>query len=168
MAVTYKRYAAGTRAKHNGQRFEQLIENSCKVYARKGIAVISKTPEPFRVEKHIGGGKFIGHYEKTAQPDFKGVIKGGQTVIFEAKHTDDTQIKQTAVTEAQADSFRTHEVMGARCFVLVSMGTTNTTYYRIPWSVWDNMQEHFGHRHIKAAEAAEYQIHIRNGILQFL
>ena len=71
-----------------GAFFEQMINGACDFYRSRQIADIEKTPEPMRPIKDLGGGKFIAHYTKAAQADFKGFLFGGQTVMFEAKHTD--------------------------------------------------------------------------------
>lgn len=36
-----------------GRLFENLIDQACLYYKNKGIAMIEKTPEPFRVKKLI-------------------------------------------------------------------------------------------------------------------
>lgn len=164
--MEYINQLRGARSKQTGQAFENIISDACRYYSAVGTAEIYKTPEPFRVERHVNGGKFIGHYEKAAQPDFKGVLRGGRAVLFEAKYTDSDRIKQDAVTEAQNEAFKRHAKLGARCFVLVSFGFRR--YYRIPWDVWERMRQLFGHRFMTTEDAAQYEIHTRNGILHFL
>ena len=82
-----KRQLLGKIAKARGKQFESRIDDSFAYYAQKGFAIIEKTPEPMHPTKNLGNGKFIAYYEKQAQPDYKGTIKGGRTVMFEAKFT---------------------------------------------------------------------------------
>lgn len=76
-----KRQLLGKIAKARGKQFESRIDDSFAYYAQKGFAIIEKTPEPMHPTKNLGNGKFIAYYEKQAQPDYKGTIKGGRTVM---------------------------------------------------------------------------------------
>ena len=133
----------------------------------KGIAEIEKTPEPIRqIGAKDGKGQFKACYQKRAQPDFKGTLTGGQSVVFEAKHTDGEKIQQSAVTEEQRRRLSAHYELGAKVFVLVSAGFEN--FYRVPWGVWLDMSRRFGHKHMTLTELEPYRIMHHNGILRFL
>lgn len=85
------RQLQGYRSRDLGQAFENMVEASCLQLKIQKAALIEKTPEPFRVtdKKYDRAGKFLGFlgfFTKPAQPDFKGFVYGGQTVMFEAKH----------------------------------------------------------------------------------
>lgn len=82
-----KRQWQGAVSKARGRQFEEQIDAAFEYYRNQGSAIIEKTPEPMRPIKNLGAGKFIAFFERKAQPDYKGVIKGGQAVIFEAKFT---------------------------------------------------------------------------------
>ena len=90
-----KRQLLGKIAKVRGKQFESRIDDSFAYYAQKGFAIIEKTPEPMHPTKNLGNGKFIAYYEKQAQPDYKGTIKGGRTVMFEAKFTAADRMEQS-------------------------------------------------------------------------
>lgn len=156
----------GARNRASGQHFEEMIEAACRNYRLKELAEIDKTPEPFKVERHVGQGKFVGHYVKQAQPDFKGTERGGRSIVFEAKHTEQGKIEQSVVSDEQTRALTRHEKMGAKCFVLVSFDFR--LFYRFPWDVWKNMRQHFGHKHITPEEADQYRIRYTNGVLDFL
>lgn len=81
--------------------FLMHVMHICKA----GIADIQKTPEPFRVTRNLGKGRFEGHFIHCAQPDYKGIMMNGQGIIFEAKYTDHDRIMQNAVTETQVKKF---------------------------------------------------------------
>ena len=54
-----------------GKDWEKIIERSCTYYRDKGIADIEKTPEPMKILRDLGGGRFIACFEKAAQADYQ-------------------------------------------------------------------------------------------------
>lgn len=139
-----------------GQTFEKIIEAACREYSLKGAANIEKTPEPMRVIKRLDKGRFVAVFEKKAQPDFKGTLDGGQTVVFEAKSSEGDRILQRAVTPTQTESLNIHWAMGATVFVLVCMN--RETYYRVPWEVWRKMKTHYGRLYMNLEELKAFEI----------
>ena len=85
----------GAVSRAQGKHFEEYIDLSLRYYEQRGEAVVEKTPEPMRPTKDLGNGKFIAYYEKAAQPDYKGTLKGGRAVVFEAKYTHSAQMEQS-------------------------------------------------------------------------
>ena len=157
----------GAKAHAQGKHFEDYISASLRFYERIGQAVIEKTPEPMRPTKNLGNGKFIAYYEKAAQPDYKGVIKGGKAVIFEAKFTSSDRIEQTRVTVDQSTRLDDYEKLGAICFVLAGFGSGEV--FRIPWSVWKSMKDIFGRKYVKPEELDIYKVKLgRDGQLLLL
>ena len=118
-----KRQLLGKIAKARGKQFESRIDDSFAYYAQKGFAIIEKTPEPMHPTKNLGNGKFIAYYEKQAQPDYKGTIKGGRTVMFEAKFTAADRMEQSRVLQSQQDYMDRHQALGARCFVIAGFSS---------------------------------------------
>lgn len=157
----------GARNKANGQDFEKIIEQACEYYSDRGVAEIEKTPEPMKVIGSQGGGKFTSVYEKKAQPDFKGTLKGGRSIVLEAKVTTTGKLEQSVVTEEQGKRLDRHERAGAACYVLVSFGFI--LFYRIPWAVFKRMKELFGRKYIIPSDnLAEYAVKRNQGVLRFL
>ncbi|WP_343121121.1 Holliday junction resolvase RecU [Intestinimonas butyriciproducens] len=156
----------GARNRASGAFFEDAILRVCRHYWLSGQAAIDKTPEPMQPIKDLGGGRFVAHYAKKAQPDFQGNLQGGRSVCFEAKHTDSDRIKQSAVTNEQAAVLDVKEALGALCFVLVSFGFRE--FYRVPWAVWRDMRAHFGHKYMTPEEGAAYRLPVTMGLLLFL
>ena len=115
----------GKQARVAGGYFENIVSASCDYYLSRGLAKIEKTPEP-----------------KQAQPDYGGTLKGGRSIYFEAKHTDDERIEQRRLTQEQQDDLEAHHKLGAIAFVLVSVSLTD--FYRVPWPVWRDMAEIYG------------------------
>ena len=146
-----------------GQSFEDIISDSLTYYFEKGYASIEKTPEPMRVIKQNKDHTFTAVYTKKAQPDYKGVLLGVQTIIFEAKYTSNDRIRQDAVTKEQEMLFERYQKMGAQCFVMVCM--QGADFYRVPWDIWKGMKEMFGHKYMSKEELERYRIEMRQVLL---
>lgn len=141
----------------NGLYFESILKQACEYYFIQGRAHIEKTPEPMRpISKQQRDGSFTAVFEKKAQADFKGTLMGGRAVAFEAKHTDTSQIQQTAVNSEQEKFLNREEQMGAICFVIVSFGFTD--FFRVPWSEWKRMKEKYGRKYLKPEDIEQFRI----------
>ena len=129
-----------------GMAFEEIIQNACNAYRRLGVALIDKTPEPIkqlgRMDKK---GQFKACYQKQAQVDFKGVMKPGVPIAFEAKITSLERINQAVVKEWQMDYLMDFDQCGGVAFILFGLGGK---YYRMPAFTWNNMKEIFGRKYI--------------------
>lgn len=147
----------GRHNKKMGDMFESLIENSLAWYKDNNIAIVEKTPEPIKVLGNLDRkGHFKACFKKKAQPDFKGVLKGGQCVVFEAKYTESNKITYGAVTEVQEELLRDYNSLGAFTFVLVSFELER--FYRIPWFVWATMKERYKRKYILEDELSRWKI----------
>ena len=150
-----------------GEHFENIIAASLSWYEDRGVACIEKTPEPM---KPLGApdrqGRFLACYTKVGQPDFKGTLAGGRSVVFEAKHTDDDRIKYDRLTDEQVEKLNMHHELGALAFVLVSFGLQD--FYRIPWEVWRDMKKIYGRKYIKQEEVEQYRVKYMSGVLKLL
>ena len=124
----------------DGAYFENIINNSCDWYKKRGIAFIEKTPEPMHVVRPFQTGGFMAFFEKQAQPDYKGTIKGGLSVVFEAKYTSKDKIEYKRLTDTQLNSLYLHYNLGAIAFILVYMGLQD--FYKVPFDVWYNMKKY--------------------------
>lgn len=156
----------GTKSKAAGAAFEDTINVACSYYRDKGIAYIEKTPEPMQPVQNLGNGKFIAFFRKSAQADYKGTLLGGQSIQFEAKHTDHDRIQQSAVTQAQAECLNRTAAMGGKCYILVSFGFEK--FYFIPWAVWCSMKQLFGRKYATTADLQEWEISKNRTVLEFL
>lgn len=163
----YRSVLTGRRSKAAGEEWERILEASCQHYRLKGEAEIEKTPEPM---KQLGPksrqGKFTACYTKKAQPDYKGTITGGRSVVFEAKHTDSDRLQQSAVTPDQEKRLNSHMALGADCFVMVSFGFHD--FFKVPWAIFRNMKEHYGRKYITPEDVPEYRVRYIGGVLHFL
>lgn len=161
----YRQYK-GAVAKASGAMFERIIDVTCINYKNNNLAVIEKTPEPMKPIKSLGGGRFVAHFEKQAQPDYKGALNTGQAIVFEAKHTDKDRIQRNRLTDEQMESLELYSKMGAICFVLVSIGMDK--FYRVPWEVWKNMKNIYNYKHMKLKDLEEYKVPTKNGLIMLL
>lgn len=158
-----KNQVQGKQAHAAGNIFEDMLRCSCLHYLDQGIAHIEKTPEPMKPLRPLGFGKFEAVFISPAQADYKGVLKGGRCICFEAKHTDANTISQSKVTEDQKECLNNHERMGSLCFVVVSFKFQE--YFRVPWAVWKDMKKIYGRLYVAPDEIREYQIPVSGAIM---
>ena len=95
-------------------------------------------------------------YTKKAQVDYKGTIKGGRTVLFEAKFTATDRLTQDRVIDKQASYMDRHQRLGARCFVVAGFSTGEV--YKIPWNDWKAMKDLFGRKYVKEEDLQPYRV----------
>lgn len=158
---------AGRQARAAGEHFENMITASCAWYERHGYAKIEKTPEPMKpLGPKDSRGQFKACYTKQAQPDYGGTLKGGQSVYFECKHTDNDRMFQSRLTAEQCADLEAHHQLGALTFVLVSFGLTD--FYRIPWIAWRDMGELFGRKYVKPVDLEQFEVPAVSGCIRFL
>lgn len=150
-----------------GKQFESRLDAAFELYRLHGAAAVEKTPEPMKVLKSLGNGRFIACFEKKAQPDYKGTLKGGRAVMFEAKYTAADRIEQSRVSQGQAEYLEYHHRLGARCFVVA--GFRSGAAYCVPWPVWSTMKDRFGRKYATEADLQEFQVPVaKNGALLVL
>ena len=135
-----RRSYQGAVSRAQGAQFEQAIAGAC---------------DPMRPIKRLEGGRFVAIFEKQAQPDYKGTLAGGQAVMFEAKSTATDRITQDRVTEDQAERLTRCAELGGLAFVLCQFASGQV--YKLPWGVWQRMQEQFGVKYITEETAAPYR-----------
>ncbi|MCC8160091.1 MAG: Holliday junction resolvase RecU [Oscillospiraceae bacterium] len=152
------------RSNDRGKIFENLLMKGCQYYRERGIAVINKVYEPYICTKILSEGKFIGRFLDRAEPDFKGVLATGRAVAFEAKSTQKSRIQRNAVTPTQFEWLAEQEQMGALVFVAVNI---KERFFRIPFKMWDNMQECYGKKFLMPEDIKEYEV-IFDGSVRFL
>lgn len=169
MSPDPRRQLQGAASKAKGKEFEDRLDEAFAYYWTHGFAIIEKTPEPMRPVQNLGSGKFVAFFEKKAQPDYKGTIKGGRTVMFEAKFTSTGKMEQSRVLQGQADYLDRHQELGARCYVIA--GFSSGAVYRFPWNIWQNMKKHFGRKYVTEADVGitAYLVPVtRDGVLLLL
>lgn len=150
-----------------GEHFEKMIEASLLWYEDRGEAAIQKTPEPMKpLRAPNNRGQFLACFTKSAQPDFQGTLRGGRSVVFEAKHTEGDKIEYNRLTDEQIERLEKHSRLGAIAFVMVSLGLQD--FYRVPWPIWRNMKEIYGRKHMKKADLEPFRVQFFSGVLKLL
>lgn len=147
-----------------GQHFERVILAGCERYKDLGIAVIDKTPEPFRVMKKSQNGVFTGRFTALAQPDFQGTLQNGRSIVFEAKMTMKDRIQRNVLTDTQMHVLEAHEKLGAYTAVCVNICNW---FYFIPWIIWRDMKDIYGHQYVTPKEIEEFEVKF-DGAVRFL
>lgn len=112
-----------------GKNFEKMIDLACKYYRDEGKADISKIDEPFRVIRLKKAGRFEGQFTKNANPDFEGTLDGGRSICFEAKYTRTDRMKQSVVSDKQAEVLEIKSKLGGLAGVCIGI---KDRYFFIP------------------------------------
>ncbi len=157
----YKSYQ-NKRNNAQGHFFEQVIELGCKRYAAEERANINKTPEPFRVLAKERSGIFKGRFTKRAEPDFKGTLKGGRAIVFEAKYTTTDKMKRNVLSSEQLKALKLHHKLGAVAGVCIGI---KDLFYFIPFEVWENMKEIYGRQYLTSEDIGEYEVKFNGSVL---
>lgn len=160
------RRISGKKSKQNGKNFEKLIEQTCAYYKRKGIADINKTPEPLRPIGTLNNGQFRAIYAKKGQPDFLGTLKGGRSIMFEAKHTESTNIRFDRVAPHQERDLENTYKLGGLSLVLISFKFKN--FYAVEWQEWMSLKKTTGKKSVNEKDLEPYKLDTINGYLHFI
>ncbi|SFB90395.1 recombination protein U [Alkalibacterium subtropicum] len=163
-----KRSYSALKAKRNGERFEHLIDVTCAHYSLRGLAHIQKTPEPLKPIKAMNRSKglYQAVFTKKAQPDYTGTLQNGQSIVFEAKHTESTNIAFDRINAAQERDLKLHDHLGARALVVVSFAMKK--FYAVPWPSWVYLKENSGKKSVNQTDLVDYEISTDKGLLNLL
>lgn len=161
-----KAAATGKSNKAAGELWESIIATACDYYSKMGEAEIEKTPEPMRPIRRLNGGQFIAIFTKSAQPDYKGTLKNGHSIVFEAKHTDTDRIRRDVISPEQEKRLDNHLSLGAECYVLISFGFQQ--FFKVPWDTFRDMKMIFGRKYLVPQDLKKYEIKYIGGVLRFL
>ena len=156
----------GLKARNNGRDFENIIDITCRMYKKKGFGFIQKTPEPMSVIKNNGKGQFTSVFEKKAQPDYTGVLKGGTSIMFEAKHTEGTRFPFSRINDEQWEALETHHTYGGKSFVLLSFN--KSSYYCVPFDAWMTIVKEGGKKSVNEKDLSGHRVSYKNGFVDFL
>lgn len=158
----------GRKAKKTGEFFENLISASCNQYKNAGIAYIQKTPEPMQPVSAVNRtrGVFKAVFTKKAQPDFAGTLQGGQSVVFEAKHSQAPRIEFKRLSPQQEQDLLAHHKLGAYAFVLVSFKAQD--FYRVSITDWIQLRKSIGKQSLNQADLEPFRVKNQGVFIRFL
>lgn len=114
--------------------------------------------------KSKSGGIFKGRFTARAQPDFQGTMKGGRSIVFEAKYTTADRLRRNVVTEAQMDALEQHEKLGALPAVCVGI---RGKFFFVPWGFWRDMKQELGRQYVTTADLGKWRVKY-DGAVRFL
>ena len=138
-----------------GELFEKQIIGGCIGYEMNERAFIEKTPEPFKVSMPLGAGQFKGSFVAKAQPDFKGTLKRGKSIVFEAKYTRQDKMRANVLTKKQSDCLEKHYNLGAITGVVIGI---QNDFFFIPWRLWRIMEETYDRKYLKPEDIKAYRV----------
>ena len=151
---------------NKGMGLETEIEYANKQYAAKGLALIQKIPTPVKVLKQTGN-RVQGFWEKKSTLDFRGTVKGGISISFDAKEvsTSDKGLPLSYIAEHQITHIRSALTVGEVSFILCHIKKADKRYFapgNIILAYWDWWQENKGKRGCKCIPV-EAMIEVRSG-----
>lgn len=166
--MTEKELAAARRSWNSrtnnaqGNNFEGNIKAACRFYKMEKRAKIEKIAEPFRVTKTGRDGTFSGRFIASAEPDFQGTLKGGRSIVFEAKYTRTEKMQRSALTQEQIEALEAHHVLGAIAAVCIGI---QDNFFFVPWTVWHDMKKIYGRQYITAKDAEQYRVRFTGAVM---
>lgn len=158
----YQKSVRGARNLNQGKMLEDAILKGCATYEQQGLARITRVPEHFRVTKLLSKGLFQGRFIANAEPDFLGTLAGGRCIVFEAKATSKDRIEQNVLTKTQADILSNYLKLGAVSAVCIEMCDK---FYFVPYEIFSNMKDLFGHKYMVEAELTKYRVAFDGAVL---
>lgn len=147
-----------------GHEFEDLIQRGSVYYADHGRAIVGKVYEPYRCTKKLEGGRFLGQWTGRAEPDFKGVLRGGRAVAFECKSTRKSRIQRNALTDEQIGWLEVQAEMGAAAFVCIDI---QGRFFSVPWYIWRDMKSVYGKKFLMPGDIPHYEV-VFDGAVKYL
>ena len=81
---------------------------------------------------------------------------------FEAKYTTTDAMKRDVLTETQMETLERHHRCGALAAVCVGI---QDRFFFVPWPVWRDMKEAFGHMSVSAAELEDFRVRFTGAVL---
>lgn len=148
----------------NGSLFESEIIGGCMAYNLQERAFIEKTPEPFKVSKPLENGFFKGRFTSKSQPDFKGTLRNGLSIVFEAKYTSTDKIRADVLTENQMECLEKHYKLGAITGVVIGI---QDQFFFVPWKLWRLVYEQYRRQYLRPEDIQAYRVKF-NGNVNFL
>ena len=138
-----------------GKNLEKMILGGCEHYRLKGIAEINRIPEHYMVTKKNSKKSFSGVFTGYAHPDFLGVLKNGQGIVFESKATQTDRMHSSVLTAEQKKKLNIYHLLGAKVGVCCQV---KRTYAFIPWEHWCDMKSIYGRLYMTESEVQKFAV----------
>lgn len=132
---------------NKGRALEDMIKYQNTLYENKGISNIQKISTPWKVIRR--GKEIVSAFpEEKSTVDFRGTVRGGIPVSFDAKESDDERgLPLKYIASHQIDYMRGALYLGEISFILCEIKPIRS-YYIIPGATvlqfWDYWQSNKG------------------------
>lgn len=165
LQVKPKNYAMANK----GALFEQEVMYANEAYRRRGIALVQKISTPWKVVRR--GNQIVSAFpEGKSTLDFRGTVKGGISISFDCKESEDERgLPLKHIEPHQIEYMREALAMGEISFILCYMKLYNKRYL-IPGSkvldCWDHWQKNKGKRNCNYIAVEDMiEVSSRDGII---
>ena len=152
-----------------GKAFEEEVKLANNTYLQRGIALVQKISTPWVVIRR--GKQIVSAFpEGKSTLDFRGTVKGGMSISFDCKETEDERgLPLKHIQPHQIEYMRQALSIGEESFILCYMKSQDKRY-RITGSVvaehWDRWQANKGKRGYNYIPVeAMTEIRSKNGIV---
>lgn len=148
-AAREKNEARGREAQASGRELESDIEDMHDAARTLGLADIEKLSVDIAVEQSLGEGRFVGRRRGRVGADYRGVLRGGNAVVVEAKNAgrarlplkDDGSPRFSGVKAHQRAALeRCLKLGGVALLVVRFTRAGGTTTYAVPWDAVSGLE----------------------------
>lgn len=134
---------------NKGKALEDLIKYQNQLYENRKVANIQKISTPWKVIRR--GKQIVSAFpEEKSTLDFRGTVKGGISVSFDAKESEDEKgLPLRYIESHQIDYMRFAIELGEKTFILCQIKPLNTHYViagKVVIDHWDEWQKNKGKR----------------------
>lgn len=140
-----------------GRQWERYVEAEIESCNAIGLGYYARCPEPLRVLRSIGDARVEATYAKKAQPDYYGILPGGQGVIWDAKLvTDSDRFDFSRLAVHQHEAMKATARAGGLAFVYVGRWPEQEKYL-LPVDADGGICGVRDKRHIKFERLGDYR-----------
>ena len=152
-----------------GKAFEEEVKLANNTYLQRGIALVQKISTPWVVIRR--GKQIVSAFpEGKSTLDFRGTVKGGMSISFDCKETEDERgLPLKHIQPHQIEYMRQALSIGEESFILCYMKSQDKRY-RITgpvvaehWDKWQTNKGKRGYNYIPVEAMTE--IRSKNGIV---
>ena len=152
-----------------GKAFEEEVKLANNTYLQRGIALVQKISTPWVVIRR--GKQIVSAFpEGKSTLDFRGTVKGGMSISFDCKETEDERgLPLKHIQPHQIEYMRQALDIGEESFILCYMKSQDKRY-RISglvvmehWDKWQRNKGKRGYNYIPIDSMAE--VKSKNGII---
>lgn len=143
-----------------------MIEQANGLYDLKKFARVTKSNEPITVTRIIKGQIRAGFFASKSDPDYSGTLSGGQSVVFEAKHSSGTNIPFEQVKPHQERELLKHKRLGSKSFILISFHFKR--FYKVDIDDWVKLKDEVGKKSLNEKDLEPYEFEKVNGYVDYL